>query len=119
MLSNHERFRTNAGNIVRKRARCLAELDGFHSWKSSPSILIVLPAARAVKSVAGDRQLSTPKHTQARNWLNADLARWTKQDQAEKREWSAGVSQAIQHWKVDSDLAGTARRGPAGQAPSR
>jgi hypothetical protein len=43
---------------------------------------------------------------QALEWLKADLTHWTKQAETRKPEAKALVRQALQHWKVDSDLAG-------------
>ncbi len=44
--------------------------------------------------------------TQAIDWLKADLAFWAKQANTGKPEAKALVSQKLQHWKADSDLAG-------------
>jgi serine/threonine-protein kinase len=44
--------------------------------------------------------------TQAIDWLKADLAFWTKQAQTGKPEARSRVSQTLQQWKADSDLAG-------------
>jgi tetratricopeptide (TPR) repeat protein/tRNA A-37 threonylcarbamoyl transferase component Bud32 len=43
---------------------------------------------------------------QAIAWLRADLAFWTREAETGKPEARALVSQTLQHWKADSDLAG-------------
>ena len=43
---------------------------------------------------------------QALDWLKADLASWTRQAETGKPEAKALVSQILQHWKADADLAG-------------
>ena len=40
------------------------------------------------------------------DWLKADLAFWTKQVETGPPQARALVVQTLQHWKVDSDLAG-------------
>jgi serine/threonine-protein kinase len=43
---------------------------------------------------------------QALDWLHADLAFWTREAETGKPEGKALVSQKLQHWKADTDLAG-------------
>jgi serine/threonine protein kinase/tetratricopeptide (TPR) repeat protein len=68
-------------------------------------------AARAVAGQGGDKppldeKEKTRWRKQALDWLRADLSHWTKQAENGKREAKALVSQKLQHWKTDSDLAG-------------
>jgi serine/threonine-protein kinase len=43
---------------------------------------------------------------QALDWLRADLAFWAKKAETGNAEVKALAGQTLQHWKVDSDLAG-------------
>jgi hypothetical protein len=43
---------------------------------------------------------------QALDWLKTDLAFWAKQAEIGRPEAKALVSQNLQHWKADADLAG-------------
>jgi tetratricopeptide (TPR) repeat protein len=78
-----------AGN--RYNAACAAALAGAGQGDDKPPL---------------DEKEKTGWRKQALDWLRADLAFWTKQAATGKPEAKALVSQQLQHWKVDSDLAG-------------
>jgi hypothetical protein len=71
-------------------------------------------ACAAVLASAGQGDEKSPMNEpekarwrkQALEWLRADLAHWTNQVQTGKPEAKALVSQKLQHWKEDLDLAG-------------
>jgi serine/threonine protein kinase/Flp pilus assembly protein TadD len=78
-----------AGN--RYNAACAAALAGAGQGNDKPPL---------------DEKQKTRWRKQALDWLRADLAFWTKQAETGKPEAKALVSQQLQHWKVDTDLAG-------------
>ncbi len=47
-----------------------------------------------------------PCRKQAIDWLTADLAAWTKVVESGPPQAGQLVSQTLQHWKADADLAG-------------
>jgi serine/threonine-protein kinase len=78
-----------AGN--RYNAACAAALAGCGQGKDDPPL---------------DEPGKARWRKQAIEWLKADLAHWTKQVQTSTPEAKALVGQTLQHWKVDTDLAG-------------
>jgi tetratricopeptide (TPR) repeat protein len=52
----------------------------------------------------GDKE-RTKWRRQAQQWLNADLAAWTRVVQKQPRAWSV-VQRTLTHWRNDPDLAG-------------
>jgi tetratricopeptide (TPR) repeat protein len=79
----------NSGH--RYNAACAAALAGAGQGNDKPPL---------------DEKEKTRWRKQAIGWLRADLAFWTKQAGTGKPEAKALVSQQLQHWKVDPDLAG-------------
>jgi serine/threonine-protein kinase len=67
-------------------------------------------AAALAAGKANDNPLHEPEKVrwrkQALDWLRADLAYWTRQAETGKPEDKALLSQKLDHWKADSDLAG-------------
>ena len=75
------------------------------------------PLQRRLRRGAGGRRQGDDKppldekekarwRKQALDWLKADLAYWTKQADTGTPQAKALVSQTLQHWKADTDLAG-------------
>jgi tetratricopeptide (TPR) repeat protein len=80
---------TNSGN--RYNAACAAALAGAGQGIDKPHL---------------DEPEKARWRKQALDWLKADLAFWAKQAETGKPEAKALVSQNLQHWKADTDLAG-------------
>jgi Flp pilus assembly protein TadD len=78
-----------AGN--RYNAACAAALAGAGQGDEKPPL---------------DEKEKTRWLKQALDWLRADLAFWTRQAETGNPEARALVSQQLQHWKADTDLAG-------------
>jgi tetratricopeptide (TPR) repeat protein len=78
-----------AGN--RYYAACAAALAGAGQGDDKPPL---------------DEKEKTRWRKQALTWLKADLAFWARQAETGKPEAKALVSQQLQHWKADTDLAG-------------
>ena len=75
----------------RYNAACAAALAAAGQGKGEP------PFDEAAKS---------RWHKQAIEWLNADLAVWSKQAETGPPEARQNVSRILQHWKTVPDLAG-------------
>ncbi len=75
----------------RYNAACAAALAGCGQGKDEPPL---------------DEPARARWRKQAIDWLKADLAFWTRQVEAGPQQARAFVVQTLQHWKVDSDLAG-------------
>jgi len=63
-------------------------------------------AGKGIEEPPLDAQAKTRWRGQALAWLKADLAYWTKQAETGTPAAKALVNQTLQHWKVDTDLAG-------------
>jgi tetratricopeptide (TPR) repeat protein len=75
----------------RYNAACAAARAGSGEGKDEPPL---------------DEAARTRWRRQAIDWLRADLAFWTKQVETGPPQARQFVTQTLQHWKVDSDLAG-------------
>jgi tetratricopeptide (TPR) repeat protein len=75
----------------RYNAACAAALAGAGSGEEKPPL---------------DEPEKAHWRKQALDWLRADLEFWTRQAETGKPEAKALVSQTLQHWKADTDLAG-------------
>jgi tetratricopeptide (TPR) repeat protein len=75
----------------RYAAACAAALAGCGHGKDAP------PPDEAAR--AGLR-------TQARDWLRAELAAWSKLIESGPPQARPAIAQTLEHWKVDPDLAG-------------
>jgi hypothetical protein len=75
----------------RYNAACAAALAGAGQGDDKPPL---------------DEKEKTRWRKQALDWLRADLAFWTRQAKTGKPEAKALVSQQLQHWKANTDLAG-------------
>jgi serine/threonine-protein kinase len=75
----------------RYNAACAAALAGCGQGRDEP------PMDEAAKS---------RWRKQAIEWLKADLAFWNRQVETGPQQAKAFVVQTLQHWKVDTDLAG-------------
>jgi hypothetical protein len=75
----------------RYKAACVAALAAAGKGNDKPPL---------------DEQEKTRWRKQAIEWLGADLAFWARQANTGKPEAKALVSQKLQHWKFDTDLAG-------------
>ena len=92
--------------------------DAFHSkpelaedLKTGHRYNAACAAARAATSQGGDaakldQKERTRWHQQARQWLRADLALWTKQVERDRPESHAEVQQTLGHWQRAPDFAG-------------
>jgi hypothetical protein len=78
-------------SAARYNAACAAALAGAGHGDDQPPL---------------NEKEKTRWRKQALDWLRADLAFWTKQAETGKPEAKALVSQKLQPWKADSDLAG-------------
>jgi serine/threonine-protein kinase len=78
-----------AGN--RYNAACSAALAGSGKSKDGPPL---------------GQEAQQRLRRQALDWLKADLAYWTKQVETSRPQAKVIVSQHLQHWKTDPDLAG-------------
>src|SRR5262249_38295659 len=72
-------------------AACAAALAGSGQGKDDPPL---------------DEATKARWRKQGLDWLKADLAAWSKLLQSGPPQTRQSVSQALQHWKTDSDLAG-------------
>jgi len=63
-------------------------------------------AGKGVEKPPLDEKATTRWRSQALAWLKADLAHWSKQAEIGTPQVKTAVNQALQHWKVDTDLAG-------------
>jgi serine/threonine-protein kinase len=72
-------------------AACAAALAGCGQGKDDPPL---------------DEGAKTRWRKQALDWLKAELATWSKVVESGPPQARPGVVQALQHWKVDPDLAG-------------
>jgi hypothetical protein len=75
----------------RYNAACAAALAGAGEGDDKPPL---------------DEKEKTRWRKQALDWLRADLSHWTEQAETGKPEAKALVSEKLQHWKADTDLAG-------------
>jgi hypothetical protein len=75
----------------RYNAACAAALAGAGQGDDKPPL---------------DEKEKTRWRKQALDWLRADLAFWARQAETGKPEAKALVSQKLQLWKADTDLAG-------------
>jgi hypothetical protein len=75
----------------RYKAACAAALAGAGQGQEKPPL---------------DETDKARWRKQATDWLRADLVFWSKQAQSGQPQARAHVSHKLQHWKVDSDLAG-------------
>jgi hypothetical protein len=75
----------------RYAAACAAALAGAGQGDDKPPL---------------DEKEKTRWRRQALDGLKIDLAFWTRQAETGKPEAKALVSQKLQHWKADADLAG-------------
>jgi eukaryotic-like serine/threonine-protein kinase len=75
----------------RYNAACAAALAGSGQGKDDPPL---------------DEAAKARWRRQAIEWLNADLVFWTKQVEKGPQQTRVAVSQTLQHWKADTDLAG-------------
>jgi tetratricopeptide (TPR) repeat protein len=75
----------------RYNAACAAALAGAGQGVDKPPL---------------DEQEQARWRKQALDWLKTDMAFWAKQANTGKPEAKAWVSQTLQHWKADTDLAG-------------
>jgi superkiller protein 3 len=108
MVYNTKRFgpsaRLFAGSLATD-PRLAADVKAGHRYNAACT------AARAAAGQGVDKppldELERARwRKQALDWLKADLAFWTNQAQTGEPEAKALVSQKLQHWKADSDLAG-------------
>ena len=83
----------------RYNAACAAAMAGCGQGKDDPPL---------------DDTAKARWRKQAIDWLKADLAAWTKIVESGPPQARQAVSQTLQHWKVDTDLAGI--RDPAALA---
>ena len=72
-------------------AACAAALAGTGRGKDDP------PPDETAKGKLRD---------QAREWLKAELAAWSKVLERGPAQMKTGVSQTLKHWKADADIAG-------------
>ena len=75
----------------RYNAACAAALAGWGQGKDDPPL---------------DDAAKTRWRKQSMEWLTADLAAWSKILDSGTAQTRQFISQTLQHWKVDSDLAG-------------
>ena len=75
----------------RYNAACAASLAGSGEGKDEPPL---------------DDAKKTHWRNQALDWLNADLAAWSKILSTGPPQAKQVISQTLQHWKADTDLAG-------------
>jgi eukaryotic-like serine/threonine-protein kinase len=76
---------------TRYNAACAATLAGCGHGKDDP---------------ASDDSAKAKLREQARGWLRAELAIWTKFVESGPPQARASIVQTLQHWKEDVDLAG-------------
>ncbi|MCI0377588.1 MAG: protein kinase, partial [Gemmataceae bacterium] len=79
------------GSATRYNAACYAALAGAGLGKDAADL-------------SADDKARLRK--QARDWLNADLALWTKRLSDAKLEDRAHIEKTLRHWQTDADLAG-------------
>jgi hypothetical protein len=75
----------------RYSAACAAALTGGGQGKDEPPL---------------DAKAKARWRKQANDWLKADLAAWSKVLEGGSPQARQAISQTLQHWKVDTDLAG-------------
>jgi hypothetical protein len=75
----------------RYNAACAAALAGCGKTQDNP---------------APDEAARAKLRAQARAWLDAELPVWTKLLASAKPQQRAAIAEALEHWQVDSDLAG-------------
>jgi hypothetical protein len=75
----------------RYNAACAAALAGSGKGKDDP---------------ARDEAARTRLRNQARDWLDAELAVWSKLLESANPEQRAAIAQTLKHWQDDTDLAG-------------
>jgi serine/threonine-protein kinase len=83
----------------RYNAACAAALAGCGQGKDDPPL---------------DEPAKARWRKQAIDWLEADLAAWSKIRESGPPQARQAISQTLQHWKADPDLAGL--RDPAALA---
>jgi hypothetical protein len=75
----------------RYNAACAAALAGSGKNKNDP---------------APDEAARAQLRTQARNWLEAELATWNKLLDSADPKQRAAIAKTLEHWQADPDLAG-------------
>jgi serine/threonine-protein kinase len=90
-LDREPKLASDRKNVARYNGACSAALAGCGRSKDDP------PPDEATRKRLGD---------QAREWLSAELADWTKYLQGNGPRARPAVVQALQHWKEDTDLVG-------------
>ena len=81
----------------RYNAACAAALAGSGQGKDDPPL---------------DEEKKTHWRKQAIDWLKADLTAWSKILESGSHQARQAITQTLQHWKADADLAGL-RNAPA------
>jgi serine/threonine-protein kinase len=79
------------GNSYRYNAACAAALAGCGQGNDTGSL---------------DDQERARLRKQARDWLQADLALWTRRADSDQPKERAAVQRTLEHWQSDMDLAG-------------
>jgi tetratricopeptide (TPR) repeat protein len=90
-LSNDPKLADDRQAQHRYNAACAAALAGCGQGKDEPPL---------------DDAAEAKLRRQAREWLQAELAVWTKVLDADPAGMKVNVATTLQHWKTDPDLAG-------------
>jgi len=90
-LQAEPRLADNLQRQHRYNAACAAALAGCGQRKDDPY---------------PDDAAKAEHRAQARDWLKADLAAWSRLVESGPPQARAFVQQTLQHWKIDPDLAG-------------
>ena len=90
-LANDPKLADDRGAVNRYNAACAAALAGSAHGKDNPS-----------PDLAARNKL----RAQALNWLKDELAAWAKFLEGGTTEMKAKIAPSLQHWKIDTDLAG-------------
>ena len=108
---------TSATTTVVHAAAARLSSDAFRPTRNWPRTSSRQPLQRRLSAAPGgcrqgqdkpplDQKAKTRCRSQALDWLKADLAYWSKQAETGTPQAKALVTQTLQHWKADTDLAG-------------
>jgi hypothetical protein len=101
-LGNNPKLADDRQAEHRYNAACAASLAASDQGKDVPS---------------PDDAAKAKLRQQAREWLQAELAAWTKILDTGPAEMKAKVAPTLQHWKEDADLVGIREEKPLAKLP--